>query len=292
MSPQPSHNAAASLPDAVAQSRLDTPLYRALRTLGLFDPLRRVSRRLYRKRMQKGALAGHGLVPEESLKATYAGAVMLLRDRCGPQIGDYLEFGVCHGSSMSCMHDVLKATGTTGTRLFGFDSFEGLPPEADSQDGGFFSKGQFDSDINFTRNLLTRRGIDWTTTHLIQGWFAKTCVPETAERYGISKVGIVMIDCDIYSAAKEALDFVGPLLAKTSVVVFDDWNSGDLASQNLGEKKAFGEFLAENRHIHPHQLPPFYENSAVFMLIRTDLFESWTGSGPIGKIPPDDKIQP
>src|SRR5688572_1697367 len=102
---------------------LDTPLYRALLAVGLFRPLRKVSRMMFRLKTQHRALKGQGLVPEEALKETYTSAVMTLRNKVADDIGDYLEFGVCHGSSMACMHDVLKATGTTGVRKFGFDSF-------------------------------------------------------------------------------------------------------------------------------------------------------------------------
>lgn len=251
---------------------LDTPFYRALVALGLFQPLRRVSRTIFRLRTQRRALRGQGLVPEAQLKETYTAAVLTLRDKAGDDIGDYLEFGVCHGSSMACMHDVLIETGTTGVRKFGFDSFQGLPPEADSQDGGFFSRGQFDSSVVFTHKLLTRRGIDWNTTFLIQGWFKDTCTPETIEKYAIRKVGIVMIDCDIYSAAKEALDFVGPLLADQAVIVFDDWNSGNLADKHMGERRAFDEFMLQNPLLRSHRLPSAYQNAAVFFVTRRHNF--------------------
>lgn len=263
MSSTASHSRSRRLPE-----HLDKPLYRALVTLGLFDPLRMLSRSLFRFRTQRRALKGHGLVPEQSLQATYVAALRILRERSGEDVGDYLEFGVCHGSSMACMHDALTHLEMPHVRKFGFDSFEGLPPEADEQDGGFFSKGQFDSSIDFTRKLLTSRGIDWKKTFLIRGWFRDTLNPTTAAWYNIRKVGIVMIDCDIYSASKEALDFVGPLLADDAVLVFDDWNSGNLAGKNMGEAKAFFEFIEENPQFSFVQLKSMYENSAVFLLTR------------------------
>lgn len=248
---------------------LDTPLYRALMAAGLFHPLRRLSRAWFRLRTQRRALKGRGLVPEQELYALYSAAVMTLRDKVGPSIGDYVEFGVCHGSSMACMNDVLRTTKTRGVRKFGFDSFMGLPPEANDQDGGFFSAGQFDSSLPFTRKLLEKRGISWDDTVLIKGWFRDTCTPETAAAYGIERVGIVMIDCDIYSSTKEALEFVRPLLAERSILIFDDWNSGNLAAQDMGEKKAFNEFMEQHgRFFDCHQLPPTYDNCAVFFMRR------------------------
>ncbi len=248
---------------------LDTPLYRALMAAGLFHPLRRLSRAAFRWRTQRRALQGKGLVPEPELYALYSAAVMTLRDKVGANIGDYVEFGVCHGSSMACMNDVLRATGTRGVRKFGFDSFEGLPPEADDQDGGFFSAGQFDSSLSFTRKLLEKRGISWSDTVLIKGWFRDTCTPETARAYGIERVGIVMIDCDIYSSTLEALTFIEPYLAEQSIIIFDDWNSGNLAARGLGESKAFNEFMGDRLRLFTcHQLPPTYDNCAVFLMQR------------------------
>jgi len=255
-----------SLPD-----RLDTPFYRALVKLGLFHPLRRVSRTYYRLRTQRRALKGKGLVIEGPLKATYAAALVILRQKLGyANLGDYVEFGVCHGSSMACMHDMLENTTSHPIRMFGFDSFEGLPPEADFQDNGIFSRGQFDSSERFTRWMLTRRGIDWSRTFLIRGWFKDTLNQQTIEEYGISRVSIALIDCDIYSASKEALDFVAPLLTDHAILVFDDWHYGDMADQNLGEARAFSEFAEQNRErFLIEQLPPCYPNSAVFLLTRT-----------------------
>jgi O-methyltransferase len=109
--------------------RFNTPFYRLLRTLRLFGPSRRINRWLYRVRTQRRALAGQGLVPEQKLTASFVDAIQRLRDlNGGEDIGDYLEFGVCYGSSMACMHDALVKTKTSGVRQFGFDSFEGLPP--------------------------------------------------------------------------------------------------------------------------------------------------------------------
>lgn len=105
--------------------RFNTPFYRLLMALGLFGPSRKVNRWLYRVRTQRRALAGQGLVPEQKLTASFTDAVRRLRDlNGGKPIGDYMEFGVCYGSSMACMHDALVQTGTPGVRQFGFDSFE------------------------------------------------------------------------------------------------------------------------------------------------------------------------
>jgi len=250
--------------------RFNTPFYRLLMMLGLFGPSRRVNRWLYRVRTQRRALAGRGLVPEKQLTASFTDAILRLRDlNGGENIGDYLEFGVCYGSSMACMHDALVATKTGGVRQFGFDSFEGLPPETDFQDNQIWSSGQLASSIEFAHKLLTRRGVDWKKTFLVKGWFKDTLTAELVEKHQIRHVGIVLVDSDIYTSARDALAFAEPLIGDHAVILFDDWHAGGLADQNLGEKRAFDEFLSRNPDITTTELPAYNENSAVFLLTRT-----------------------
>jgi O-methyltransferase len=249
--------------------RFNTPFYRLLRTLGLFGPSRRINRWLYRVRTQRRALAGQGLVPEQKLTASFVDAIQRLRDlNGGENIGDYLEFGVCYGSSMACMHDALVKTGTNGVRQFGFDSFEGLPPETDFQDNNIWSSGQLASSIEFAHKLLTRRGVDWKKTFLIKGWFKDTMTPELVEKHQMKRAGVVMVDCDIYTSARDSLAFVEPMIGDYAVMLFDDWHAGGLAEQNLGEKRAFDEFLRRNPDIETEELPAYDANSAVFLLTR------------------------
>jgi O-methyltransferase len=250
--------------------RLDTPFYRALRALRLFEPLRAFSRRRYLKRMQRCALKGNGLVAEKELTDCLVSSIERLRElNQGEYIGDYMEFGVCFGSSMACMHDALVRTNETVVRQFGFDSFCGLPPEADFQDEGLWSSGQLASSIEFATKLLNKRGIDWKRTYLIRGWFHQTLNKKLIQTFRIGKVGIIMIDSDIYSSAKEALTFIRPLIDRHAVILFDDWNVADLAQKNLGEKKAFNEFLKANPDILAAELPAYSEHAKVFLLTRT-----------------------
>lgn len=254
---------------------LDKPLYRLLHRLHLLEPLRSISRRRYLRRMHRCALEGKGLVPERELTRCMVSAIRKLREArtdipgTDRYIGDYLEFGVCFGSSMACMHDALTATGETAVRMFGFDSFEGLPPEADHQDAKLWSSGQLASPIEFATQLMSRRGVDWSRTYLVRGWFSQTLNRSLIEKFRLGNIGIVMIDSDLYTSAREALTFVGPLLASHSVILFDDWKSGGLDEKNLGEKRAFTEFLKKNPHFKAEPLEPYSENSMVFLVTRT-----------------------
>ena len=267
--PTPQASAAASpLP-----RHLDKPIFRLLHRLRLLTPLRWLSSQRYLYRMRRCALNGKGLVPEKELTACMVSAIGTLRrtDIPGPnkQIGDYLEFGVCFGSSMACMHDALVETGETSVRLFGFDSFAGMPPDSELHDMGLWSAGQLSSPIEFATELLTKRGVDWSRTFLIRGWFSDVLTPDLIRTFRINRVGIVMIDSDLYKSAKEALDFVGPLLSSPAIILFDDWKAGGLDEKDLGEKKAFTEFLKENPQFSAEPLEPYSERSMVFLVTRS-----------------------
>jgi hypothetical protein len=240
-----------------------------LKLLGLFEPARKVNRWLYRVKTQRRALAGCGLVPEKELTERFIDAIERLRTlNGGKDVGDYLEFGVCYGSSMACMHDAMTRTGNRTMRMFGFDSFEGLPPETDHQDNQLWSSGQLASSEEFARKLMTRRGVDWRRTFLIKGWFKDTLTPELLRGHRIERAGIIMVDCDIYTSARDALAFCEPLIGDRTVILFDDWNAGGLADQNLGEKLAFDEFLARNPDLTATQLEGYGEHTAIFLLSR------------------------
>jgi O-methyltransferase len=207
------------------------------------------------------------LVPAQELQQAYARALRLLRDR-GAAPGDYLEFGVCHGTSMLSMHRAVQDLGVAGVRLFGFDSFEGLPPEADTDDEGLWPKGAFASDHAYTRERLTRGGVDWNRTFLIKGWFSDTLNDRLVREHRLKRAGVIMVDSDIYTSAVQALAFCEPLIVDTSVVFFDDWHSGGLAEKNLGEKKAWDEFLAKHRHFEVEDLESYSEGSKAFVIRR------------------------
>ncbi len=66
-----------------------------------------------------------------------------------------------------------------------------------------------------------------------------------------------MIDCDLYSSAKESLNFCIPLIKDTSIIFFDDWSQ----DQYIGEKKAFDEFLRENPHFKAEQFDTYKHNN-------------------------------
>ncbi len=183
------------------------------------------------------------LVTLNRLRPKIEMACKFLTDKIGAaNIGDYLEFGVFRGTSLSCMYETLAKLHLGHVRLFGFDSFAGFPPIAAIDVENFFQPGDYVSTLESTRQCLSEKGIDWSRTFLIKGWFHDTLTQRTIDSYGLEKASVIMIDCDLYTSAKEALNFCKPLIKDVTIFFLDDWNCECVA----GERKAFEEFLMEN----------------------------------------------
>lgn len=220
-----------------------------------------------RARMRLGAPMK--LVPEESFTRTCEDALRLLSHRCGPdEVGDYLEFGVYAGTSMRCMFHATQATDMSHVRLFGFDSFVGLPQTAADDDDGFWMPGMFRSDVERVRAMLAKTGLTADRGSLVEGWFDDTLNAQTRERLGIRKASVLMMDADLYTSTKVALEFCLPVLGEDTVVFFDDWWP-ELVEKDMGEKRALGEFLVEHPEFTAEELDMAYKSEAkVFLLTR------------------------
>jgi O-methyltransferase len=184
-------------------------------------------------------------------------------------LGDYLEFGVYNGTSLVSMFRETEAMRLTDMRLFGFDSFQGLPAAAATDDEGRWTPGAWRSDLEFTEAVLEAEGVDRTRVFLVPGWFSATCNAETAHRYNIAKASVIMIDCDINTSTREALDFCAPLITDHALMLFDDWNTGNLAAKNLGERKAFEEWLEAWGCFTAAPFGTYRAKSETFLVTRT-----------------------
>lgn len=184
----------------------------------------------------------------------------------GIEVDTYLEFGVYNGSTITAMTRALDAAGMTGVRVFGFDTFEGLPDFASSDCGGHWKPGEFSSSIEFTSSVLEHEHVDMSRVELVKGLFSESCTPEFIKKHSISKAALVMIDCDLYQSTVDALEFCKPVFADTTVVLFDDWFP--LADQNEGEKPAWDEFLAANPQWQAEELFAYAPHGLVFKLTR------------------------
>jgi O-methyltransferase len=182
-------------------------------------------------------------VPPQPLTAKFTSVLSYLQKHSRYPIGDYFEFGVYNGTSMSCMNAALMALGLDHVKLIGFDSFLGLPREVESDDGGVWSAGLFSCPKDYTIQNLRSKNVDMNRVQFVEGWYKDTLSSSYPISLISTRASVVMIDCDAYSSAVLALNFISPFLSDISAIFFDDWRLNDLDVKGMGEYRAFSEFL-------------------------------------------------
>jgi hypothetical protein len=214
------------------------------------------------RRKIRSAVTGNALPANESIRVG-------VRFVCWNQIpGDYLEFGSYSGTSFCYAYQTFQHTRKCVTaelgdedkrafenakpRFFTFDSFEGLPEAAKVDAHPYMPKhwknATFSMGVGDFERILAKHGVDNADVHIVKGWYRDTLTDETKARYRLQKAAMVHIDCDYYESALAVLDFITDLVEDGTVVVFDDYNCFR-GSPDLGERRAFSEWLAKNPHI-------------------------------------------
>ncbi|MDR1381733.1 MAG: TylF/MycF family methyltransferase [Tannerella sp.] len=164
--------------------------------------------------------------------------------------GDYLEFGVFTGSSFCHAVRAYNQSkkfqeGTTAPppRFFGFDSFAGFGELEEIDRHPFFVNENFATSYKKVDDRVKRfRKIH--TIQLIKGYFNES-LKDGPEKYGITKARIILIDCDTYAGAKEALNFCKSVIQVGTIIIFDDYLSYK-GKYDAGESLAFREFLQDS----------------------------------------------
>jgi hypothetical protein len=139
-----------------------------------------------------------------------------------------LEFGVFKGASLNVI-----AKDFRHKTVYGFDSFEGLPEPWVRPDKGF-EAGHFTLD-----------GIPpkvEPNVRLYKGWFKDTIGPFKRDILKDTPIGLLHVDCDLYSSTVDILQGLKDNLHET-IIVFDDLINHPNWEQ--GEAKALYELLEE-----------------------------------------------
>ena len=134
----------------------------------------------------------------------------------------------------------------------------------DTGDGAynFCERGQSGLSLDFENGRVLFDGIFFPTNYAdlrISGDFSVKDIniylaDDTEEnlviqnKYNLETASLIMIDCDLYSSTRDALTFCKSLMKDITIIIFDDWLPG-LEKQNLGEKKAFEEFMDNNKDL-------------------------------------------
>jgi predicted O-methyltransferase YrrM len=139
--------------------------------------------------------------------------------------GMMMEFGVFRGATIR-----LIAGRCPKEKIYGFDSFEGLP-----------EKWVGSRNTNTTMDRSGQLPQVPANVELVKGLFGDT-LPGFLATHN-EPVGFVHIDCDIYSSTREVFRIIGSRLVPGCVIVFDEFFGYHGFKEH--EYKAFGEFTAE-----------------------------------------------
>jgi len=179
-----------------------------------------------------------------------------------PQTNAYYEFGVAAGGSM---REFLRAVERyankhrvpyTDFRIFGFDSFAGLPPKQGTPDDRpDWRPGDM---RHLEREVLEKiKAFDFplSRVELIGGFFEQTLTPALRDRLAKTPPSIITLDCDYYSSTLTVLRWLEPFIPSGAVLYFDDiWAFH--GSPEHGQLKAIAEINARGV-IHLEPCPKF-----------------------------------
>lgn len=159
--------------------------------------------------------------------------------------GDYCEFGVYTGRQFVLAYKAISRY-SEHCRFYAFDSFEGLPEpkDLDMAIPQFAEGGLAATREEFVGNL-EKNQVDLNRVKIVPGWYSEILRAQLANKIGLAKVAIVLIDCDLYASTVPVLDFLTDLLSDGSVIIFDDWYLFQ-GHPDLGAQRAFREWKDAN----------------------------------------------
>jgi O-methyltransferase len=183
--------------------------------------------------------------------------------------GDYLEFGVYQGTTLSHAYQWMVPH-FKEMRFLAFDSFEGLPvPKgidiADGYSSHFYEKQFSCSQEEFAQSIRSK-GVDLSKVSMTKGWFDKTLSSQRAQELNLKAIAVAWIDCDYYESTVPVLKFITPYLTVGSVIIFDDWRCYR-NHPDFGEQRACKEWLESNNQIQLAELFSFGWNGIAFTVI-------------------------
>ena len=136
--------------------------------------------------------------------------------------GLILEFGVASGATINHLAATIALR---GRRIYGFDSFCGLPePWAD------YPTGHFACDPPSVA----------PNVELVVGLFEQTLPPFLAQHEG--SAALIHIDCDLYTSTKTVLDLLTPRIISGTFIVLDEYL---IVKEH--EQRAFQDWLLMHR---------------------------------------------
>ncbi len=156
-----------------------------------------------------------------------------------------VECGVAKGGCLA----IMAAAATSSNRVYGFDSFEGMPPITD-KDLGDYNKSNpltglgkvgdnLSGGIQTVYNTFNMLNVSMANVELVKGYFNDTL---RSHKEKIGPIGVLRLDGDWYESVKVCLDELYDQVVDGGCIIIDDYGHW------VGAKRAVDEFC-EARNI-------------------------------------------
>lgn len=163
----------------------------------------------------------------------------------GVKDGSVIEFGTFMGAGLEKLISLSNLYNINLGKIYGIDSFEGLPEN--NSNFPKFAKGEYNASnchpdpINYIHDKLHYKNLV-----LIKRWYDQLDSNDV-NRYNIKPAKLVIIDCDIYSSTKSALNWLyeNKLLQKGTLIVFDEYEVEGNTSESTTEGFAWNELIRD-----------------------------------------------
>lgn len=160
------------------------------------------------------------------------------------RLKDVYEFGVYTGGTMRGIAHRLSNFG----HLWGFDSFQGLPPETKGVglEGKHWLPGAFSAADALEEHSLPRllaslrQKIDYANLTLVPGFYNESLTDELFRRHRFQPALVVDVDVDLYASSMQCLTWMldHGLIVPGTFIRYDDFRS---PGQRHGEGRAHRE---------------------------------------------------
>lgn len=152
--------------------------------------------------------------------------------------GDFVELGCYEGDTSLLLAELLKGS---DTKLWIYDSFEGLPPKSPedfSAAGEAFQEGVLSVSKREVKARFLRANLPVPV--IKKAWFSDLTDADLP-----SRISFAFLDGDLYQSINDSLKLVGDKMVPGGVIIVHDYNNPELP----GVTKAVDEWLGGRKLI-------------------------------------------
>ncbi len=135
--------------------------------------------------------------------------------------GDLMECGVWRGGACILMNGIVRARRAPDRAVWVADSFNGLPPPADTDEGWDFTAEKHPAlavDLETVKSNFERFDLLDERVRFLEGWFKDTLPVAPIER-----LAVLRLDGDLYSSTMDALTCLYDKVSSGGFVTIDDY---------------------------------------------------------------------